>query len=99
MYVAVFATDKPGTADVRSEHFDAFVAYLRDHPDHPGVALLHGGPTLSEDASAMVGTLLVLDAPSLDAVRAFIADSPLGRAGVYGDVQVRPFDWRTGRPE
>lgn len=99
MYVALFATDKPGTADVRSEHFDAFVEYLRDHPDHPRVTLLHGGPTLSEDASRMIGTLLVLDAPSPDAVRAFIADSPLGRAGVYGDIQVRPFDWRTGRPD
>ncbi len=99
MYVAVFATDKSGTADVRREHFEAFVDYLGEHPDHPDVAVLHGGPTLSEDASAMIGTLLVVEAPSLDAVRSFVADSPLGRAGVYGDVQVRPWDWRTGRPE
>ncbi|MDE0693272.1 MAG: YciI family protein [Gammaproteobacteria bacterium] len=99
MYVAVFATDKPGTADARREHFNAFVEYLREHPNHPDVAVHHGGPTLSEDASTMIGTLLVLEAPSLDAVRAFVADSPLGRAGVYGDVQVRPWEWRTGKPE
>ena len=98
MYVAVFATDKPGMADVRSEHFDAFVEYLRDHPDHPDVILLHGGPTLSEDASAMNGTLLLLEAPSLDAVRAMVADSPFGQVELYGDMQVRPWDWRTGRP-
>ena len=61
--------------------------------------LLNGGPTLSEDASTMNGTLLLLEAPSLEAVRAFLADSPFGRLGLYGDVQVRPWDWRTGSPE
>ncbi len=98
MYIAVFGTDKPGMADVRSERFDAFRTYLHDHPDHPDVVLHHAGPTLSEDGAARIGSLLVVDAPSLDAARAFVADSPFGQAGLFGDLQVRPFHWLTGRP-
>ena len=99
MHIVAFGTDKPGMADVRREHFEAFYKYLRDHPDHPGVVLYHGGPTLSEDGSTRIGTLLVLDAPSVDAARAFISDSPYGRAELYGELYVRPLEWLTGKPE
>lgn len=99
MHIVVFGTDKAGMADVRREHFDAFHAYLHDHPDHPGVVLHQGGPTLSEDGSTRIGTLLVVDAPSVEAARAFVADSPFGRAGLYGELHVRPLEWLTGKPE
>lgn len=99
MYFAVFGTDKQGLADVRDKHFDAFREYLHDHPDHPGVVLHHGGPTLSEDGTMMTGTMLVLDAPSLEAARAFMEDSPFGRLDLYGDLHVRPWKWLTGKPK
>ena len=37
MYFAVIATDKQGVAEKRSGLQDSFIAYLRDHPDHPDV--------------------------------------------------------------
>ena len=97
MYVAAFITDKPGTTQVRSETQDTFRAYLRDHPGHSDVVVHHGGPTLAEDGTPM-GLLLVAEAPSVDAVRAFLNDCPYAEAGVIGECDVREWDWFTGRP-
>ncbi len=98
MYVAAFITDKPGTTQVRSETQDAFRAYLRDHPAHPDVVVHHGGPTLGDDGETPTGLLLVAEAPSVDAVRAFLNDCPYAEADVFGECDVREWDWFTGRP-
>ncbi len=99
MYVVVFGKDKPGMTDTRTRHWPAFHDYLHDHPSHPDVVLHHGGPVLSDDGGTRDGTLLLLEAPSLEAGRAFIADSPFGRADLYGELHVQPLDWLTGSPE
>lgn len=44
MYFAVFATDKPSTTQQRSDLQPDFIAYLRDHRDHPDVTVHNGGP-------------------------------------------------------
>jgi len=98
MYCVVFTTHKPGRVQTGSEIQKAFADYLVNHPDHPAVFVHHGGPTLSEDLQAPVGTLLIVEAPSLEAARAFLADSPYGKAEVYAESHVRPLDWRTGQP-
>ena len=98
MYVAAFVTDKPGVAQVRSETREAFRNYLRDHPAHPGVVVHHGGPTLADDGESVVGLLLVMEASSLDEARAFVADSPYAKAGLFAECEVQAWDWTTGRP-
>lgn len=98
MYFAIFGTHKPGRVQTGSELQNAFADYLGNHPDHSSVVVHHGGPTLSDDSEAPVGTLLIVEAPSLEAVRAFVADSPYGKGDVYAECAVRPLDWRTGRP-
>ena len=98
MHVVAFVTHKPGLVQEGSEIQGAYVEYLHNHPDHPGIAVLHAGPTLSDDAETIAGLLLVVEAPSLEAARAFLADSPYGKANVFAETQIRPWDWRTGRP-
>ena len=98
MYFAVIATDKQGVAEKRSGLQDSFIAYLRDHPDHPDVTVHEGGPMLADDGESIVGLLLVVDAPSREAAQAFATGSPFGTAGIFADLQVRQWDWRTGRP-
>ena len=98
MHVVAFVTHKPGRVESGSEIQGAFIDYLRDHPDHPGVVVHNAGPTLSDDSESIVGLLLIVDAPSVEAARAFLADSPYGKADIFADVQIRPWDWRTGRP-
>lgn len=98
MYVVAIATDKPGVADVRSQARDAYRAYLRDHPAHEGVTVHHAGPTLGDDGESPTGALVLMEAPSLEAARSFMADSPFGKAGIFAECEIRQLDWITGRP-
>ena len=98
MYFVVFATHREGMGQERLRLRDGFAAYLHDHPDHPGVIVHHGGPTLGDDGETVNGLLLAVEAPSLEAARAFVADSPYGQAGLFAESHVRPWNWLTGRP-
>ena len=98
MYFVVIGTDKPGVAQTRSDLQQSLIAYLRDHPDHPDVTVHNGGPMLAEDGESIVGMLWVVEAPSREAAQAFATDSPYAKAELLADLQVRQWDWRTGRP-
>ena len=98
MYFVVFATHREGTGQERLGLRDGFAAYLRDHANHPDVVVHHGGPTLGDDGDSVNGLLLAVEAPSLEAARAFVADSPYGQANLFAESHVRPWDWLTGRP-
>ena len=98
MYFVVFTTNREEMGQERLRLFDTFAAYLHDHPDHPDVIVHHGGPTLGDDGESVNGLLLAVEAPSLEAARAFVAGSPYGQAGLFADSQVRQWNWLTGRP-
>ncbi|MCY3940496.1 MAG: YciI family protein [Gammaproteobacteria bacterium] len=98
MHVVAFVTHKQGLVEEGSEIQRAYTDYLRNHPDHPGIVVLHAGPTLADDAETIVGLLLVVEAPSLEAARAFLADSPYGKADVFAETRIQPWNWKTGRP-
>ncbi|MDE0486395.1 MAG: YciI family protein [Nitrospira sp.] len=98
MYFVVFITHKPDMGSRRSGLQDSFRSYLRDHPDHADVVVHHGGPTLDNDAENVVGLLLILEAPSAVGVQAFLADSPYGKADIFAESRIQPWDWFTGRP-
>lgn len=98
MYFAAFVTHKPGVVQAGSELQNAYADYLRNHPDYPGVVVHSAGPTLDDDSESIVGLLLVVEASSLAVARSFLADSPYGKANVFSESEVRPLDWRTGRP-
>ncbi len=61
-----------------------------------GLKVVLGGPTIDE-AGAMNGSLLVVEARDIAAVRAFLADDPYVLCGVYATVEVRPWRWGLGR--
>ena len=94
-FYAVWATDRPGTAALRAELRPAHRAWLRDEAAH-GVKVLHGGPTL-DDAGAMNGTLLVVQAPDADLVRRFLERDPYTRGGLFAEASIRPWLCSLGR--
>jgi len=98
MYFVVFITHKPDMGSRRSGLQDSFRSYLRDHPDHPDVVYHHGGPTIAENGEDVDGLLLAIEAPSIEAARSFVADSPYAKADIFAESQVRRWDWTTGRP-
>ena len=97
MYFAVWATDHAGTQAARLAVRDAHRARLREPGAHP-VVVVAGGPTLSESEGAMNGSLLVIEADDIEAVRRFVAEDPYELAGVYARVEIRPWGWGLGAP-
>ncbi|ABR82085.1 MULTISPECIES: YciI family protein [Pseudomonas aeruginosa group] len=97
-YFAVFATDHPRLDALRRRVRPAHRAHLRNPSPHRVVVRL-GGPTLDDCDGRMNGTLLVIEAASLDEVEAFLADDPYVRAGLFERVEIRPWSWSLGAPE
>ena len=49
-----------------------------------------GGPFLDE-AGDMAGSLMIIEAPDLAAAKAFNAEDPYTKAGLWAQVDIRPF--------
>lgn len=97
MYFAVWGTDRAGALPDRERVRESHRAHLR-HPGEHKVKVMLGGPTLDETSVTMNGSMLVIEADSIEAVRRFLADDPYALAGVYASVDVRPWNWGLGAP-
>lgn len=60
-------------------------------------AMTARGPTLAADRETWTGSVHVVDLPSVDAVRGFVADEPYNRAGLYAGHRVWRFENLLGR--
>lgn len=90
-YFVLEAADRRDAGGLRTKLGTANDDWLLRAPTW-GVGILHGGPLLDE-ACAPNGTVLVMQAGSIDDVRAFVAESPYLRAGLYQSIAVRPLAW------
>jgi uncharacterized protein YciI len=61
-----------------------------DYVDRSGVKILLAGPMLSE-AGDPVGSLFLLEADDIDAVRRFSAADPYTEAGLFDRIDIRGF--------
>lgn len=84
---AITWMDKPGGLEVRTATRERHLAYVAEHP---GVVRL-GGPFLDGEGR-MIGSLMIIEAESLEAARAFHAADPYRAAGLFESSDVRP--WR-----
>ncbi|WP_347140014.1 YciI family protein [Paracoccus sp. SSK6] len=84
-HFALICRDKPGALETRMANREAHLAYVRD----TGVVLF-GGPMLTE--GEMRGSLLVLEAGSMDAAKAWAASDPYGLAGLFESVEIT--EWK-----
>jgi uncharacterized protein YciI len=80
-------SDKPDSLQVRMAAREAHLAYVAANP---GVVKL-GGPFLDE-GGRMQGSLMIVEADSLEAAQAFHAADPYALAGLFARSEVRP--WR-----
>lgn len=87
MLFSFYNLDNAGTAERRNELLSAHRAYLARFAANMAFA----GPLFADDHETVVGSLLVLDFPSLEAARDFIEDEPYTKAGIYMSVQIREF--------
>ena len=94
MFYALICTDKPDSLQVRLDTRPAH----REHLAELGDTLKLAGPFTNEDMSEMNGSLLIVEAVSTDAARAIAERDPYFKAGLFADVQVRPWNWTIGNP-
>ncbi|MCA3708214.1 MAG: YciI family protein [Phenylobacterium sp.] len=85
LYVLV-CNDKPNSLELRLANREAHLAYARGFAGRLKVA----GPLLDE-AGNMAGSLLILEADSLEDARAFNLGDPYQTAGLFASVQVTAF--------
>lgn len=96
MYFAVMTRDNPDAGDKRKSLYPEHRAHLDAQPD--GIAIRVSGPLLGEDGKP-VGSLLIIEADAIKAVRNYINSDPYIAAGVWAGFSVNEYDWRRGRPD
>ena len=94
MLFALICDDKPGGLPIRKENRPDHLAYLKGLGD----TLKFAGPFTKEDGETMTGSLVVIEAPSLEAARDIAADDPFAKAGLFASVEIRPWRWSIGNP-
>jgi len=88
LHFAVWATDAHGALAAREGVREQHRARLRNPAPH-AVQVVLAGPTFED--GKMNGTMLVVQAANIEAVRGFIDDDPYVLNGIYRSVEVRPW--------
>ena len=79
--------DRSGGLDLRLRVRPEHKAYLAQVADRMAFA----GPLTTEDGQTMIGSLLAIDFDSLDAAKAWAANEPFTKAGLYASTSILPF--------
>lgn len=85
LYV-VSCKDKPGSLDLRLSVREAHLAYMKSLGD----LVKLGGPYL-DDQDQMAGSLIIVEAQSLEDARAISDKDPYKLAGLFASVEITPF--------
>ena len=78
----------------RLEHYDAHKAYLAASA---GVKTVISGPLLAEDETTMIGSLFIVEAPSIEDVIEFNRNDPFKKAGIWRQIDINRFSMRVGK--
>jgi len=81
----LLAEDRSDRGHLRIENRDAHLAWLADSADH----VVRAGPFLTDDGSAMTGSMLVLDFPDRASVEEWAAGDPYLAAGLFQSVTIK----------
>ncbi len=83
----VMALDKPGALDLRLENRAAHLEWAKAAGDTVRMA----GPLLADDGESFIGSVFLIEAESEETLKAFQADDPYVKAGLFQTVDIRPF--------
>lgn len=87
MRYILFCEDKADSEPLRLANREHHLAWVATKTD----SIMLAGPMLSDDGEHMLGSMFILEADSVDAVRTFHNADPYTRAGLWGNVVIRPF--------
>ncbi len=95
MLYALICTDKPDSLAARKENRPEHLAYLKSL----GETLVFAGPFTEPEGQTMNGSLIVIEAPSLEDARRIAAGDPFAKAGIFASVDIRPWLWTMNKPD
>jgi len=88
----IYALDRPDSRDLRMAHRAAHLDWAAAFAERIAMA----GPVFAEDGDTFAGSVFILECESLDAARAWHAQDPYVRAGLFETVDIRPVRWLLG---
>ncbi len=88
----VYCVDRVGALDVRMANRPAHLEWANQFSDR----ILMAGPMFAEDGETFAGSVFVIEAESLEAVREWAEDDPYARANLFERVEIRPCKWLIG---
>jgi uncharacterized protein YciI len=94
MLYALICTDKPNSLATRKAKRPEHVAYLKSL----GETLKLAGPFAEADGETMNGSLVVIEASSLEEAKEIAAEDPYAKAGLFASVEIRPWIWTLNKP-
>ncbi|WP_019994797.1 YciI-like protein [Aureimonas ureilytica] len=94
MLFALLCEDRADAGSLRAETRPAHLEHLKAL----GSTLRFAGPFLGADEKPN-GSLLVVEAESLEAARALADADPYAKAGLFASVTVRRWNWTVNNPE
>ncbi|WP_062230397.1 YciI-like protein [Aureimonas sp. N4] len=94
MLFALLCEDRADAGSLRAETRPAHLEHLKAL----GPVLKFAGPFLGSDDKPN-GSLLVVEADSLEAARALADQDPYAKAGLFSSVTVRRWNWTVNNPE
>jgi uncharacterized protein YciI len=80
-------TDRKDAGDLRPRTRAAHLSYLAVQKQR----VLCAGALLGDDQQTPIGSLLIVDCDDLGAARSFAAHDPYAEAGLFAEVDIRPF--------
>jgi len=86
LYV-MYGLDKPDSLDLRKATRPAHLEWLKMFEHLVKLA----GPMLGADGGTPVGSMIVIEAESLEAAKAWAAMDPYTKAGLWERTDIRPF--------
>ncbi len=95
MLYAIICTDRPDGLTLRRANRAAHLEFLEEQGDR----VIAAGPFRDEATGEPTGSLLIIRASSLGDAQTFAALDPYARAGVFAEVEVRPWSWLINPPE
>jgi uncharacterized protein YciI len=85
-YVAIYCRDKGNATELRMATRPAHLDWIKAAP----FVIAAAGPLL-ESEGRMVGSLLIVGSPDIEAVKAWVAGDPYAQAGLFESVTITGF--------
>lgn len=96
MLFAVLCTDKPNSLQLRMDTRPPHVEFLNGLNEKGTLAF--AGPFLDGDGKPN-GSLVVLNADTIDEAKAIAAEDPYAKAGLFAHVEIKAWNWVFNKPE